>query len=263
MLFMYQAGQGIILNNDLSIALRKSGSPIALEHFSEPPSRFLPRWGETALEHIIDLQVPIWFIIGPSHRKTHDWRVVTANGEMCHLKNDEIFSTATLAHGTHKFQKWVVIDELESITVPELAADCPLSGNKFRLLNRFQFVALLQPRGAFIKPTGLIDSFKDIGPLVFNAPHFNENHGKIIKSKYGLGYVVNPNKKPTYNFSHRCNAVVHDHFNSYPEGHDNRYYVPLRFLEPYAIPTGTLAPKTLHIINWSISGCDTLINRSL
>ena len=260
---MYQMGQGIIRSEDLVIALRKSDSPIAIEHFSEPPSMFLHRWGETALQHITDLQVTIWFILGPSHRRTHDWRAVTANGEMCHLTNKDIFSTAKLAHGTHKFQKWCIIDELHNKTVPELAADCPLTGTQFRLLNRFQFVALMQPRGAFVKPTGLVNSFQDLGPLVFNAPHFNENHGKVIKSKYGIGYVVEPQKEPTYNFSHRCNAVVHDHFNSYPLGHDNRYYVPLRFLEPYAIPTGILAPQTLNVLNWCITGCDQLIHRSL
>jgi hypothetical protein len=260
---MYQIGQGIIRSEDLVIALRKSGSPVALEHFSTPPSIFLHRWGETALQHITDLQVPIWFIIGPSHRRTHDWRAIAPNGELCHLTNDQIFSTAKLAHGTHKFQKWVVIDELHNKTVPELAGDCPLTGVQFRLLNRFQFVALMQPRGAFVKPTGLVNSFNDLGPLVFNTPHFNENHGKVIKSKYGVGYVVQPQSEPTYNFSHRCNAVVHDHFNSYPQGHDNRYYIPLRFLEPYAIPTGDLAPQTLGILNWCISGCDSLIHRSL
>jgi len=260
---MYAAGQGIIRSEDLAIALRKSDSPVAMEHFSDPPAVFLSRWGETAVQHISDLQVPIWFIIGPSHRRTADWRAVSANGEMCHLTSAEIFSTAKLAHGTHKFQKWVVVDELNCQSVPELAADCPQTGTQFRLLNRFQFVALMQPRQAFVKPTGLVKSFKDLGPLIFNAPHFNENHGKVIKSKYGLGYLVKITEQPTYNFSHRCNAVVHQHFNSYPEGHDQHYYIPLRFLEPYAIPMGDLSPETLHIINWCISGCDRLIHRSL
>jgi len=269
---MYEIGQGIIQVSDVVTALRRSDSPVGLEHFDLPIPTFMARFQGTPAEIITELSIPIWFIIGKSNRKTADWRAVHANGETVHLSNAEIFCTAELRHGTNRFQRWAVINKLnpESFAIKQLAGDCPITQTKFELLNRVQFAVLLQPKQATVGPRGLIKSQKELGPLLFNTPHFNQYHGKFIKSKYGLGYLAKLPKgeTPEYTFTHRNNAVNHDFFGSYPTSPMNDddqliYYIPLEYFEPYAVPTGTLAPKTHGVINWCITGCDDLIKRSL
>ena len=258
---MYSFRQGIIRLSDVSVALRKAGHAADVEHFFLPRNQFKSRFGESPLAVLTELRLPIWFILRSSNRKKADWVVASPKGERVHIPTEEIFSTATLAHGTHKFHRWAVINTVGDSHIPEITGNCPLTGTRFELLTRMQFAVLLQPKAAYIKPSGLLKNRSELGPLVFNAPHFNENHGKFIKSKYGMGYVVSPSETPDYNFSHRLNAVSHGFFSGYP--HSEQYYIPLRAFEPYAVPTGSIAPQTLHILNWCATGCDDLIRRSL
>lgn len=269
---MYQFGQGIIRVSDVSTGLRRFESPVSLEHFSLPLPTFMARFGSTPAQVISELRLPVWFITGPSGRRTADWRAVQANGETVHLTNDEIFSTADYRHGTNRFQRWVLVNEYqpESVSIKEITAECPQTGVCFQLLNRHQFAVMMQPRQASVGPRGLIKSAENLGPLRFNTPHFNQYHGKFIKSKYGLGYLATlpADTVPEYNFTHRLNAVTHSTFDCYPNTATNAvgdqlYYIPLSFFEPYAVPTGVMAPQSHSILNWCITGCDSLIYASL
>jgi len=103
-----------------------------------------------------------------------------------------------------------------------------------------------------------------------NFGHLNEYNAKFYKSKHGMGYLVPATRPPEYSISKRLNAIAYEHGgNNWPQSirriKDDAqvFYVPLSYLEPYAIPDDSLEPKTLHILNWVVTGCDELIHANL
>ena len=84
-----------------------------------------------------------------------------------------------------------------------------------------------------------------------------------------MGYLVAVHGEPKYSVSKRLNGVAFEHGGEkWPTSirrKDNAqvFYVPLSYLEPYGIPDDSLEPKTLHILNWIVTGCDDLIHTNL
>ena len=279
-------GQPMILWADLH---EKIPYDVEIDDFSQlSAGQFVSRYGESMKQLVSNLQLPVWIATRRSNKKGSNdfWKVANPNGETKVIGYGDIFCLSSIGHGTHHFERWVVLDgtwdkegETKLLSGTSMPAgklrDSPFtfqdtlseSWFKFRI-HRHNFVVQMLPYGGNTGPRGIV-SLED-SQFVMNMGHLNQYNAKFYKSKYGMGYLVAANKKPEYSISKRLNAIAYEHAeNDWPESlrrtEDDAevFYVPLSYFQPYGIPDGSLEPKTLHILNWVATGCDELIHTNL
>ena len=175
------------------------------------------------------------------------------------MKNVIMFHLADMDGITYKVPQQITQD-------PFIFQD-PLSKEWIQFqTQRGNFVVQMLPYGANINHRGNVN-FKD-RRLVMNMGHLNQYNAKYYKSKYGIGYIVESKEPPTYSISKRLNAITYELQGKWPKSITNQddneiFYIPLSYFEPYGIPDGTFTPKTLHILNWCATGCDTALYTNL
>jgi len=280
-----ETGQAMILLEDLS---RMIPYDVNLPDFHNLTSgQFIQRYHESKTSLVRNLHLPVWVAVQPSNKKggNERWKVANPNGETKVIGYGDIFCLARIGHGTETFTRWVVLeggydemgnslDKHGSLPVGRLKQNPFYFQEPFKKqwfgyrIHRSNFVVQMLPYGASFKPRGIAD-WKDTR-FVMNFGHLNQYNAKFYKSKYGMGYLVAAQRAPEYSISKRLNAIAYEHAaNNWPESirrvKDNKevFYVPLSYLEPYAIPDDSLEPKTLHILNWVVTGCDDLIHTNL
>lgn len=252
------------------------------------PGQFVQRYKESKTAMIRNLKLPVWVAVNPSNKKGGNdcWKIANPNGETKVIGYGDIFCLATIGHGTETFQRWVVLQDGfdqdgkslfpggNTEVVGRLRSDPftfqePFKNQWFRYkIHRSNFVVQMLPYAASFKARG-IANWEDTR-FVMNMGHLNEYNAKFYKSKFGMGYLVAIKTAPEYSISKRLNAIAYEHGgNNWPQSirrnTDNAqvFYVPLSYLQPYGIPDDSLEPKTLHILNWVVTGCDMLIHTNL
>lgn len=281
-------GQGIILYEDLQKHIPYN---IDITDFNTLTHRaFNDKYKDTKTIVIADLQLPIWFLVQPSKKrgKQGGWKIAAPNGETKTIMPDDILCNAKIAHSNHQFGRWILLGghfDKEYNYIPPRSHDginCkvpavmtndpfifqdPLSKEWIHFqTQRGNFVVQMLPYGANINPRGNVN-FKD-RRLVMNMGHLNQYNAKYYKSKYGIGYIVEAKEPPTYSISKRLNAITYELQGKWPTSITNEnskeiFYIPLSYFEPYGIPEGKFTPKTLHILNWCATGCDTALYANL
>lgn len=267
-------GQPLILWEDVR---NKLPYDVEITDFAEKTAgEFAGIYHQSKKQVVSEMKVPVWFAIKPSNKKggNEKWKVATANGETKVIGYGDIFSLAKVGHGTHRFERWVVLDSVQgidevsprSLSVHEkhpFSFFCPLNECWITYkIHRHNFVVQLLPYAANIGKRGIVSP--DNLTFVMNMGHMNQYNSKFYKSKFGMGYLTVPNKPPEYSISKRLNAQAYElNKNEWPTSFQNMVYIPLSYLEPYGIPDGTLEPCTLHILNWCATGCDDLIVANL
>jgi hypothetical protein len=279
-------GQPMILWADLK---DKIPYDVEITDFSNlSAGQFVSRYGESMKQLVANIQLPVWIAARRSNKRGSNeyWKIANPNGETKVIGYGDIFCLATIGHGTHHFERWVVlegewdkeggakVDGVASMSIGKLR-DSPFTFQdtlserwfKFRI-HRSNFVVQMLPYGGNTGTRGIV-SLNDT-QFVMNMGHLNQYNAKFYKSKYGMGYLVSSNKKPEYSISKRLNAIAYEHAdNDWPksiqreENEAQVFYVPLSYFQPYAVPDGTLEQKTLHILNWVATGCDELIHTNL
>ena len=281
-------GQCIILYEDLQKNIPYN---IDISDFNTLTHRaFTDKYGDSKTIVIAELQLPIWFIVQPSRKRGKDgwWKIAAPNGEIKTIKPDDILCKAKIAHNNSNFRRWIllsshfdeecnyipprIVDGItykvpHQITQDPFIFQDPLSKEWIQFqTQRGNFVVQMLPYGANINHRGNVN-FKD-RRLVMNMGHLNQYNAKYYKSKYGIGYIVESKEPPTYSISKRLNAITYELQGKWPKSITNQddneiFYIPLSYFEPYGIPDGTFTPKTLHILNWCATGCDTALYTNL
>ena len=248
--------------------------------------QFIQRYKESKTALVRNLKLPVWVATAKSNKKGGNdcWKIANPNGETKVIGYGDIFSLATIGHGTETFQRWVVLENAWDESGLNLFDATPaVLGHlkqhpfifqdllkkqwfKYRI-HRTNFVVQMLPYSASFSKRGIAD-WKD-ARFVMDMGHLNQYNAKFYKSKFGMGYLVAVHGEPKYSVSKRLNAVAFEHGGEkWPTSirrKDNAqvFYVPLSYLEPYGIPDDSLEPKTLHILNWIVTGCDDLIHTNL
>ena len=281
-------GQCIILYEDLEKHIPYN---IDISDFNTLTHRaFSDKYQDCKSIVIADLQLPVWFLVQPSRKRGKNgwWKIAAPNGETKTIKPDGILCNAKIAHSNHQFSRWILlgshfdgeynyipprnVDGINCKVPSEITQDPfifqdPLSKEWFQFqTQRGNFVIQMLPYGANINPRGNVDF--DKRRLVMNMGHLNQHNAKYYKSKYGIGYIVTSKEEPTYSISKRLNAITYELQGKWPKSITNQddkeiFYIPLSYFDPYGIPEGTFTPKTLHILNWCATGCDTSIHTNL
>ena len=280
-----ETGQAMILVEDLRAKLPYDVNEPDLHKLTS--GQFVERYQESKTSLVRNLRLPVWVAIKPSNKKggNERWKVANPNGETKIIGYGDIFSLARIGHGTETFTRWVVLeagydelgnslDKVGSVPVGRLKQNPFYFQEPFKKqwfgyrIHRSNFVVQMLPYAASFKARGIAD-WKETR-FVMNFGHLNEYNAKFYKSKYGMGYLVTANREPEYSISKRLNAIAYEHAgNNWPKSirrvKDNKevFYVPLSYLDPYAIPDDSLEPKTLHLLNWMVTGCDELIHANL
>ena len=267
-------GQPLILWDDVAT---KVPYDVEITDFHDKTAgEFVGIYRQSKRQVICDMRVPVWVAVRPSAKKggNERWKVASPKGETKVIGYGDIFSLATIGHGTHRFERWVMLNEVhdgEDIEGSKLAHyqrhpfsfRCPISDCWITYqIHRHNFVVQMLPYAANIGKRGIVSS--DNLSFVMNMGHLNQYNSKFYKSKYGMGYLTTPLHTPEYSISKRLNAQAYElNNNEWPTTVDNMVYIPLSYLEPYGIPDGTLEPRTLHILNWCATGCDNVIVANL
>ena len=281
-----ETGQAMILVDDLRAKLPYDVNEPDLHNLTS--GQFIERYHESKTSLVRNLRLPVWVAVKPSNKKGGNqcWKVANPNGETKVIGYGDIFCLATIGHGTETFQRWVVLEDAydeagkhlfhKGVDIPlgrlkqyPFAFQEPFKNQWFTFkIHRSNFVVQMLPYGASFNKRGIAD-FKDVR-FVMNFGHLNEYNAKFYKSKHGMGYLVPATRPPEYSISKRLNAIAYEHGgNNWPQSirriKDDAqvFYVALSYLEPYAIPDDSLEPKTLHILNWVVTGCDELIHANL
>jgi len=281
-------GQSIILNEDLQKNIPYN---IDIADFNTLTHRaFNDKYQDSKATVISELRLPIWFLVRPSNKrgKKGGWKIASPNGETKVIMPNDILCQAKIGHNNHNFGRWILLNSHfdadynylpprsvngvncqvpAEITQDPFTFQDPLSKDWVQFqTQRGNFVIQMLPYGANINHRGIVN-FKD-RRLVMNMGHLNQYNAKFYKSKYGIGYIVSAKEPPKYSISKRLNAITYELQNKWPESIKNNqgqqiFYIPLSYFEPYGIPDGTFTPKTLHILNWCATGCDTAIYTNL
>ncbi len=270
-------GQPIILKEDIREHLPYD---VEIDDFASlNAGDFAHRYGQSKVEVVSEMRCPVWFSVSPKTKKRQQyWKVAQANGEIKYVLPDEIFSLAKIGHHNKNFDRWVHLDfiiaDMELMDSDRnlmrkhpFTFQCPLTEQWVRYSTiRGNFVLQTLPYKSNIGKRGIVDP--DDMQLVMNMGHLNQWNSKFYKSKHGIGYLVSPMMKPEYSISKKLNATAWEYHNqtwppSFTEGVQDFYYIPLSYFEPYGIPTSELDPQTIHVLNWTVTGCDDLIRANL
>jgi hypothetical protein len=281
-------GQGIMLYEDLQ---KKIPYNIDITDFNTLTHRaFNDKYQDSKTTVLAELQLPIWFLVRPSNKrgKKGGWKIAAPNGETRVIMLEDILCQAKIGHSNHNFTRWILLNSNfdaqynyippkklhginckvpEQITQDPFTFQDPLSKEWFQFqTQRGNFVIQMLPYGANINKRGIVN-FKD-RKFVMNMGHLNQYNAKFYKSKYGIGYIVESKETPKYSISKRLNAITYEIHKDWPKSISNEdgkqiFYIPLSYFEPYGIPDGRFTPKTLHILNWCATGCDTAIYTNL
>lgn len=272
-----ESGQAVILKEDVRQLLPYD---VEYDDFSAlTAGDFAYRYSQSKVEVISEMRCPVWFAVAPKTRKKQQyWKLAQANGEIAYALPDEIFCLARVGHGTHNFDRWVHLDficedgdlsnsDRNRLQKHPFSFLCPITEQWVGYSTiRGNFVLQTLPYKSNTGPRGIVDP--DDMQLVMNMGHLNQWNSKFYKSKHGIGYLVSPTTKPEYSISKKLNATAWEYSGEkWPEtfqvGESPFYYIPLSYFEPYGIPVSELDPKTIHILNWTVTGCDDLIRANL
>ena len=116
-------------------------------------------------------------------------------------------------------------------------------------------------KGLIYKATNKINGKSYVGQTIFTLAERIDGHIKSATKKdspYHFHKAIRKYGEENFDWETICNCNGHGELND-----KEIFYIPLSYFEPYGIPDGTFTPKTLHILNWCATGCDTAIYTNL